>query len=117
MYKKKFNNYSYVGYGQCGIIGKNKRPHHTYNHQELREYLIRYQWAYQKGYYLPKLPDNLYDIFYEVKGIFNVATAPISEMLRASDAPLMKAPATISSDSKQNEKRTAFRKSILRTTK
>lgn len=84
MYKKKFNNYSYVGYGQCGITGKNKRPHHTYNQQELRKYLIRYQWAYQKGYYLPKLPESLYDIFYEIKGIFNVATAPISEMLRAS---------------------------------
>lgn len=73
MYRKKFNNYSYVGYGQCGITGKNKRPHHTYNQQELRKYLIRYQWAYR-----------LYDIFYEIKGIFNVATAPISEMLRAS---------------------------------
>ena len=84
MYKKKFNNYSYVGYGQCGITGKNKRPRHTYNQQELRKYLIRYQWAYQKGYYLPKLPESLYDIFYEIKGIFNVATAPISEMLRVS---------------------------------
>ncbi len=84
MFEKTFNNYSYVGYGQCGIIGKNKRPRHTYNQQELRKYLIRYQWAYQKGYYLPKLPESLYDIFYEIKGIFNVATAPISEMLRVS---------------------------------
>ena len=84
MYKKKFNNYIYVLYGQFCISGKNKRPRHTYNQQELRKYLIRYQWAYQKGYYLPKLPESLYDIFYEIKGIFNVATAPISEMLRVS---------------------------------
>ncbi len=26
MYEKKFNNYSYVGCGECGITGKKKLP-------------------------------------------------------------------------------------------
>lgn len=84
MFKKKFNNYSYVGYGQCGITGKKKRPRSLYNQRELRTYLTKYQWAYRKGFYLPRLPDNLREIFYDIKGLCNVATTPVEKMLDVS---------------------------------
>lgn len=84
MYEKKYNNYSYVGYGQCGITGKKKKPTSGYYNQDLKTYLSKYQWAYRKGLYLPRLPENLREIFYELKRICNVATTPIAQILEAS---------------------------------
>ena len=83
MYEKKFNNYSYVGCGECGITGKKKSVQTLYRNQDLKTYLTRYQRAYRNGYFLPRLPDNLREIFYELKGMFNVAAASIDEMLEA----------------------------------
>lgn len=84
MYEKKFNNYSYVRCGECGITGKKKSPRNVYRNQDLKTYLTKYQWAYRKCFYLPRLPENLREIFYEIKGLFNVATTPIEQMLRVS---------------------------------
>ena len=83
MYEKKYNNYSYVRCGECGITGKKKSPKNVYRNQDLKTYLTKYQWAYSNGYFLPRLPDNLREIFYELKGMFNVAIASIDEMLEA----------------------------------
>ena len=83
MYEKKFNNYSYVGCGECGITGKKKSAQTLYRNQDLKTYLTKYQWAYRNGYFLPSLPENLREIFYELKGMFNVAAASIDEMLGA----------------------------------
>ena len=83
MFEKKFNNYTYVGCGECGITGKKKFQKDVYSNQDLKTYLTKYQWAYSNGYFLPRLPDNLREIFYELKGMFNVAAASINEMLEA----------------------------------
>ena len=53
MYEKKFNNYSYVGCGECGITGKKKSAQTLYRNQDLKTYLTKYQWAYRNGYFLP----------------------------------------------------------------
>ncbi len=83
MFEKKFNNYTYVRCGECGITGKKKFQKDVYCNQDLKTYLTKYQWAYSNGYFLPRLPDNLREIFYELKGMFNVAVASIDEMLDA----------------------------------
>lgn len=83
MFEKKFNNYTYVRCGECGITGKKESQKTVYHYQDLKTYLTKYQWAYSNGYFLPRLPDNLREIFYELKGMFNVAVASIDEMLDA----------------------------------
>ena len=70
MYEKKFNNYSYVGCGECGITGKKKSAQTLYRNQDLKTYLTKYQWAYRNGYFLPSLPENLREIFYELSAMF-----------------------------------------------
>ena len=52
-----------------------------YRNQDLKTYLTKYQCAYRKGDFLPRLPDNLREIFYELKSMFNVAIASIDEMI------------------------------------
>ncbi|MBO4521403.1 MAG: hypothetical protein J5787_09385 [Alphaproteobacteria bacterium] len=84
MFEKKFNNYTYVRCGECGITGKKKSTKPLYRNQELKTYLTKYQWAYRQGCFFPRLPDNLQEIFYDLKGMFNVAIASIDEMLETA---------------------------------
>lgn len=45
MYEKKFNNYSYVGCGECGITGKKKSAQTLYRNQDLKTYLLQ-EWVF-----------------------------------------------------------------------
>ena len=58
---------------------KNYPPTFFYRNQDLKTYLTKYQWTYRNGYFLPRLPDNLREIFYELKGMFNVTIVSIDE--------------------------------------